>query len=65
MSDRPKFDRLLYIFYKGHCALYGDERFCNLFNFKMVSSTNFLLRWFDSSRRHINSCVPKWSKVTD
>nr|DAP94440.1 MAG TPA: hypothetical protein [Caudoviricetes sp.] len=23
----------------------------NLFNFKMVSSTNFLLRWFDSSRR--------------
>nr|DAW33352.1 MAG TPA: cytochrome oxidase subunit [Caudoviricetes sp.] len=40
-----------YIFYKGHDALYGDERFYNLFNFKMVSSPNFLLRWFDSSRR--------------
>nr|DAV26543.1 MAG TPA: hypothetical protein [Caudoviricetes sp.] len=51
LSDSMKFGRLLYIFYKGHCALYGDERFYNLFNFKMVSSTNFLLRWFDSSRR--------------
>ena len=49
-----------YIFFtEGRNALYGDERFYNLFNFKMVSSTNFLLRWFDSSRRHINSCVPE------
>ena len=41
-----------YIFFiEGHHALYGDERFYNLFNFKMVSSTNFLLRRFDSDRR--------------
>nr|DAN32306.1 MAG TPA: hypothetical protein [Caudoviricetes sp.] len=41
-----------YIFFtEGRNALYGDERFYNLFNFKMVSSPNFLLRWFDSSRR--------------
>lgn len=39
-------------FYKGRNALYCDERFYNLFNFKMVSSTNFLLRRFDSDRRH-------------
>nr|DAV64374.1 MAG TPA: hypothetical protein [Caudoviricetes sp.] len=32
-----------YIFFtKGHHALYGDERFYNLFNFKMVSSPSFL-----------------------
>lgn len=43
---------LLYIFFiEGRNALYGDERFYNLFNFKMVSSTNFLLRRFDSDRR--------------
>nr|DAX94823.1 MAG TPA: hypothetical protein [Caudoviricetes sp.] len=41
-----------YIYFtKGHHALYGDERFYNLFNFKIASYTNFLLRWFDSSRR--------------
>lgn len=45
-----------YIFFtKGHYALYGDERFYNLFNFKMVSYTNFLLRRFDSDRRHMTA----------
>lgn len=34
---------LLYIFFiEGRNALYGDERFYNLFNFKIASYTNFL-----------------------
>nr|DAK41042.1 MAG TPA: hypothetical protein [Caudoviricetes sp.] len=51
LSARGLKDSYIY-FTKGRNALYGDERLSKqLFNFKMVSSSNFLLRWFDSSRR--------------
>ena len=41
-----------YIFFtKGHHALYGDERFYNLFNFKMVKLFKLFASRFDSEHR--------------